>query len=298
MTRETICLAAVLAMSTAAQAQLIISDNYNATGSGTGFALGSGANSGINPPTTRLTGSEANGLRYYTTTVTGGKATTAYSITGSTRLAVAAAANPGRITLSSDGSTPYNFAPALGIGSTYDIKITMANTTSGTTRCSFALGTAETDANSWDFGIQLYKALAADSFYTVGKRIDSASSGVADLNAAVTTAGTGANQLSFLMRVYDAGAETSTYNSRVQLSLDGGNSFFYDTATDASLVNGFHFDGSGRYIMWDIAGSTAATYDSFSVTVIPEPSTLAVATLGGIAMIWAGKRRKALNQRQ
>src|SRR6476660_1362252 len=45
----------------------ILGDNYNVTGSGSGFALGSGVNSGINPPTTRLTGTAAANLRYINT---------------------------------------------------------------------------------------------------------------------------------------------------------------------------------------------------------------------------------------
>ena len=40
----------------AVSGQVIVADNYNVTGSGTGFALNTGVNSGINPPTTRLTG--------------------------------------------------------------------------------------------------------------------------------------------------------------------------------------------------------------------------------------------------
>ena len=58
-------------------ATVLVSDNYNVTGSGSGFALGSGVNSGINPPTTRLTGSAASNLRYMNT---GTKATTAFTM--------------------------------------------------------------------------------------------------------------------------------------------------------------------------------------------------------------------------
>ena len=52
----------------ATQAQmLVISDNYNVATSGTGFALGSGVNAGINPPLTRLTGAASSELRYIQT---------------------------------------------------------------------------------------------------------------------------------------------------------------------------------------------------------------------------------------
>src|SRR5262245_15693091 len=71
--------------------QVIVADNFNVTGSGTGFALGSGVNSGINPPTTRLTGTAAADLRYIQTFT---KTNTAFSI-ASNKLRVTAAANPG-----------------------------------------------------------------------------------------------------------------------------------------------------------------------------------------------------------
>ena len=45
----------------------VVSDSYNVTASGTGFALNAGVNTGINPPTTRLTGSAAANLRYVNT---------------------------------------------------------------------------------------------------------------------------------------------------------------------------------------------------------------------------------------
>ncbi|HRZ92214.1 MAG TPA: hypothetical protein P5022_04850, partial [Candidatus Paceibacterota bacterium] len=44
---------------------LIVADDYNVTGQGTGFALDAGVNTGINPPATRLTGLAAPNLRYY-----------------------------------------------------------------------------------------------------------------------------------------------------------------------------------------------------------------------------------------
>ena len=61
----------------------------------------------------------------------------------------------------------------------YDIKISMRNDATGTARFSFGLGTAEGDVNSWDFGVQMYRAASGDDFYTIQKRIDTGSSGVA-----------------------------------------------------------------------------------------------------------------------
>ena len=88
----------------------IVSDSYNVTGSGSGFALDTGVNTGINPPATRLTGTAAANLRYISTQP---KAASAYTINAN-KLQVAAAADPGRFVLSADGTTSFNFAPALG----------------------------------------------------------------------------------------------------------------------------------------------------------------------------------------
>src|SRR6185436_574230 len=147
-------------------------------------------NSGINPPTTRLTGTAAANLRYIQTFT---KTNTAFSI-ASNKLRVTAAANPGRFTFSEDGTTPFNFASGLGTGAAtpqnrvvYEISIRMANSSAGVQRCSFALGTAEGDATTWDFGVQVYRTADSDNFYTIGKRIDTGSSGLAsDLNAFIT----------------------------------------------------------------------------------------------------------------
>src|SRR5689334_3835397 len=77
---------------------VIVSDTYTQATSGSGFALNTGINRGINPPTTRLTGSTTANLRYMNT---GTKATTAYTIT-SNKAQVDAVANPGRFVLSAD----------------------------------------------------------------------------------------------------------------------------------------------------------------------------------------------------
>src|SRR4051812_22637166 len=161
---------------------VLVSDTYTVTGSGSGFALNTGVNTGINPPTTRLTGTMAPNLRYINT---GTKATTAYTI-GSNKLKVAAAANPGRFVLSANGTTAFDFGPALGAtGATpaapvvYDLAINMDNDATATDRMSFAIGTSEGDATTWAFGVQLYRAASGNTFYTIGKRIDTTSSGLA-----------------------------------------------------------------------------------------------------------------------
>ncbi len=295
----------------AANGQLVVSDDYNVATSGSGFLLNDGVNFGINPPTTRLTGSAAADLRYLYTQGGTSKATTAYTLTGN-RIQVARAANSGRFSLSQDGTTPFDFASALGTAAAtplnpfiYDVRISMANTYAGgaaTTRYSFGFGTVESDVTTWDFGFQLWRAVATDTTYTFQKRIDLASSGLgADQNASISgipsvTYGT---EISLLMRVTDAGAESgANYNSRVQLSLDNGGTWFYDTSTDSSLVNGWRLDAASRYFIWDQAGSGTGTgnvtYDNFSVTLIqvPEPSSAALFGLGSLAaVIWRRTRR-------
>lgn len=257
----------------------IVSDNFNVSGTGTGFALGSGVNSGINPPTTRLTGSAKANLRYIQTT---DKTDDAFWI-GSNELRVVAAPSPGRFVLSADGTTSFDFGPALGVAGAsaanpivYDLSIRMNNNSGGGQRFSFAIGTVEGDANTWAFGVQVYRTNSGNSFYAIGKRIDTSASGLgADLNEPMTTLtpNTYGNDITLLIRVTDAGAESTTFNSRVQLSLNGGNSWFYDTASDPDLPNGWRFNGSGRHIMWDVAGGAGpVTYDAFSLKLNPSLS--------------------------
>ena len=282
-----------------AQGQTIIADNYNVVNVGDGFLLGAGVNSGINPPDTRLTGSAADGLRYMNRAA---KLDTAYYIGGNARLRVNSGAQSGRITLSADGTTPFDFATALGISAAtpanpveYDITLSMDNNGTAIQRFSFALGTMESSAGDWDFGLQLYRAVAGQDFYTVGKRIDIGSSGLAaDQNAAILAmaAGTVNTEVSFVIRVTDAGEETSAFNSRVRVSQDGGATWFYDTLADSSLTSGWRLDGPSRYFSWDIAANDSfVTYDNVSVTVItpaiPEPSVMALGLLAGVVgLIW------------
>src|ERR1051325_4157010 len=129
----------------------IISDTYTGTTSGTGFALGNGVNTGINPPTTRLTGTAVANLRYYQTATA--KPASQYDInSGRLRVTADTTSSIGRFTLSANGSTPFDFGPALGAPyasatnkATYDVTISMRNNASGTQRFSFALATVEGD---------------------------------------------------------------------------------------------------------------------------------------------------------
>src|SRR4030095_12894995 len=111
---SSIIIAALFLMARISHCQIILSDNYNVTPNGTGFALNAGVNAGINPPTTRLTGTVAANLRYIST-ANPSKTNTAFAI-NSNKLRVTSAANPGRFTFSNDGTTPFNFAFSLGTG--------------------------------------------------------------------------------------------------------------------------------------------------------------------------------------
>ncbi len=274
------CIAAAFLLHSAGQGQVILSDNFNVTASGTGFSLNSGVNSGINPPTTRLGGTAAPNLRYFPT---GTKTNTAFSI-NSNKARITSATNPGRFTFSSNGSSAFNLASVLGVTTAtpqspviYDLSIAIANNSAGVQRCSFALGTSEGDATTWDFGIQLFRTDETDNFYTIGKRIDTGSSGLAaDVNTFITNTlpGTYGSEITFLMRVTDAGSETNSFNSRVQLSMDGGLTWFYDTDSDSALPSGWRLNGTGRYIMWDIAPDAGTvTYDNFSLVPVPVTAT-------------------------
>ena len=284
----------------ASAATQIIGDTYDVTGSGSGFTLGSGLNSGINPPTTRLTGTAKEGLRYIK--VAGSRADTTFTVTGGKFDVVRDASQTATVALST-GTSAFDFSSALGtLGASptdkasYDITIKMTNrgTGAGTARFSFAFGSQSGTAGAWDFGIQVYRVNATDTFYTLAKRISTGASGLgAALNSTITTTapGTWSGELSFLIRVTDAGAETASFSSQIQVSMDGGTTWFYDSSTDPDLTNGWRLSGAGRYIMWDIAG-TSATYDDFSVTwnsgpPLPPPGTPRTWTGAGADDAWS-----------
>jgi autotransporter-associated beta strand protein len=276
-------LALAIATSSGVGETLVVSDNYNTATSGTGFALNTGVNLGINPPSvTRLGGTEgtlAVGLRYMLGAGVG-KAPSAYSI-GTNKLLVTSVTNSGRFSLSADGVNSYNFSSALGSGTgtpanpvVYDVRISMAQNAPGTQRMSFGFGTVEQNNDKWDFGIQLYKRTAGTSKSTDGILVDTDSSGVDDfkeeVEAGIVNVG---KEVDFLIRVTDAGAESgANYHSRVRVSRNGGTTWFYDTATDtANLPNGWRFDDTPRYFIWDQASSAGpVTYDDFSITLFPE----------------------------
>lgn len=253
---------------------LVVADNYNIIGNGTGFGLSAGINSGISPPRTRLSGAVNLNLRYIPTTVS---VDASVFIKGN-KLRLAPGHGSRRFTLSANGVTPLNFAPSLGTWKAtpnspviYELAVKMANSSQGSRRSSFALSTAEGSADTWSFGIQIYRD-ATNNAYVVGKRIESGSSGLwTDINSAITNTPPGSygSEIRFLLRVTDAGDESSAFNSRVQLSLNGGLTWFYDTQSDPDLPNGWRLHGAARCILWDTASAAGpVTYDDFSLELI------------------------------
>ena len=190
-------LLAALADYSAFGATTIISDNYTAVNVNSGFLLGEGLNSAINPPTsTRLTGTVAANLRYLKT---GNKNTTVHDSQQQRERVVGSPI--GALYPSADGTNPFDFATALGAGTAtpgnpvvYDVAIAMNN--KGTTgRMSFALGTAETGAGGWNFGLQIFKS---GTTYNIYKRIKIGASGLgAEVNSVITTSGTAGSEISF-----------------------------------------------------------------------------------------------------
>ncbi len=288
-------LAFLLAGGAAVAATVIISDDYNVTTDTTGFTLNTGINFGINPPwATRLTGNAAAGLRYVQTGA--GKAASAHQIYNN-QLRVATDGNSGHFALSRNGATSYDFGEAMNIAAAtpanpaiYQLRIKLRNNATSTARFSFAIATADAVANDWDFGIQMYRANPADTFYQIQRRINAASSsGGANLNAVLgtTAPGTVGTLCGFLIEITDAGAETTTYSSRARVSFDDGATWVYDTSADTgNMPAGWRFDGPGRFIIFDQAAnnSGAVFYDDFSLTWIsgpplPEP---------GLAKVWSG----------
>lgn len=282
-------LGAISVMNTTAfGATTIISDTFTAVNVTNGFLLGAGINSEINPPTsTRLTGTVAADLRYIRR---GNKNESAYSVSSGTYAVITQGAQSGRFSLSDgttnelDGTTNvFNFGPALGVTnatpenpSIYEVGISMnnrvnVNNTNNTVgRMTFALGTVEGSSGSWTFGVQILPT--TNGTYNVYKRINPLASALeSNLNVVITNTGTNGVELSFLLRITDAGAEPDTNfvgHSRVQLSLDGGATWFYDTQSDADLVNGFRFEAATRYVSFDQAPNGGQlNYDNFFIQI-------------------------------
>lgn len=123
---------------------LIIGDQYDVTGSGSGFALGSGVNSRIKPTDPHLTGIAAPNLRYIK--IAGTKDESAHIIADN-KLAVARITSNCSTPALSTGIGAYDFSAALGtlaatpaVSAVYEITLSIDNSAAGNQCCSFGLG--------------------------------------------------------------------------------------------------------------------------------------------------------------
>jgi formylglycine-generating enzyme len=249
--------------------QLVVADNCNVTGSGTGFALNTGVNTQLSA---RLSGIATNGLSYLQTATT--KAASSYSINNN-KIKVAVAANAGRFTFTTDRATPKDFGPTLGSDTAtstdpaiYDLSAKISNASSGTERTSFGVATADSGVQDWSLGIQLVNSGANLALY---RRVDASCNPTgADYNNVIATLpGQAGAEISLRIRITDAGAETgSSYSSKYEVYANGALVF-------ASSVGDFRFSSSPtRVVLFDTAPSAGpVTYDDFSMSVVTATNT-------------------------
>lgn len=268
-------LLASLAGSRVSAQTLILADDYNVPANGTGFELGSGVNSGINPPTTRMTGLVAEGLRYIK--AYGQKPDDQHRINNQ-RFHINRYANESSTITLSAGSTPFDFSSALNtlaaspsLPSVYEVRVKMSLNAANNQRCSLAISSTAGTAGAWDFAVQLYRVNSSATTYTIQKRVSTGASGLgSNVNIPIGTYGTYSEQVPFLIRITDAGAGNP---SRVQVSLNEGETWFYDSESDGDLPNGWRFPNASRFIFFDSApGGGAATWDDLSITWISGPT--------------------------
>ena len=285
-----------LALPGARGATLIMSDNFDVVNSGTGFALNTGVNTGINPPTsTRLVGSVVAAARYNKVEGARGAAnhfiTNAVPATAPGKMFVGFGTTQSRITFTNSG-TLTDFGPALftsaatpDVPTVYELQFKIAHF--GTNRVGFGISTADGGAGVWDFGFELMRNLDTEPM-SLMKRVDTASGGLGvDLNGTITNnIGAAGEELNFKLRITDAGAESSTFSSRVELAIirGGATNWIYDTLADTTeLPFGWRFDGVTRYLIWNFAGGAGpGTVDDLSLTWISGP------TRGPLTQTWTG----------
>ena len=261
-----------------ASGQIVVSDSCNVSG-GNSVSTGFGTNAGVNYQlTTRLSGSVSNGLSYLQTATT--KAASSYSIK-SNKINVAVAANPGRFTFTSNGSTPFDLGSAVGTATAtptepviYDVSVKVSNGSSATDRTSFGIATADNGVQAWNLGIQLVNNGADLDIY---RRVDSGSnpSGADYNNVIATLPGQAKAEVDLSLRIEDAGAESGAgnFNSRYELFANGISVF-------TSAPGDFRFENSStRLVLFDTAGNAGpVTYDAISIARINAATNIPPAT--------------------
>lgn len=250
---------------------MLLSDSGDVSGGtspGTGFGA-DGPSAGVNYQlSSRLGGSLAPGLRYLQTATT--KAASSYAIV-SNQIHVAVAANPGRFSFTSDGATPLDLGPALGVTratalepASYELAVKVANHSSGTPRTSFGVSTGDDGVQNWSLGIQLVNNGANLDLY---RRVDgSCNPSGSDYNDVIATlSGKAGTEVDLRLRITDAGAESSTgkYNSKYEVYANGALAY-------SSAAGDFRFANSAaRVVLFDTAGNTGpVTYDAFALTLL------------------------------
>lgn len=282
--RQVAAALAVVAVTSASAQQLILSDTYDVTGgsSTTGFG-----NAGVNLEIgSRLGGLAFEGnpaLKLLRTTT--GKAASAYSIT-SNQLVVGDAAGVGSFQYSADGIGAFDFGSYLA-GQTYEIRLTLTlgEAGAGSKRASFYLtDILGSDVTNSAIGFQVASNATSGGTESAYQRIRAGSNPLGTAINAPVLGGLDYNQpVEFRLVVtdsadYTAGFFGSTYS-------------LYVNDTLASSGN-FRFANNNRYLVFDVApDSGPASYDDFSVTVIPEPTTVALGILGAGVVILAVRHR-------
>lgn len=283
---------AALAIAPGASAQLIFADSFNVTD---GFSPSTGFGSeGVNYQIgSRLSGTafaSNQGMTIRQNTVPAPiRGAIQYSIANN-QLQILEGLNSGGFQYSADGGvTGYNFGSFLE-GNTYEIKLTMTlgETENNSRRMTFYMTDVASPAGgvaASNYGFQLVSNSTSGGPMSIYERISAAASptGIA-INQSVFT------DLAFNTPVqlrlvvtdstdYGAGVYDSTYQLFVNDSL--------------ATTGTFRFNNSSRYLIFDIAtNSGPGYYDDFSVTVVPEPSTLALGTLALIVGLCVHRRSR------
>ncbi len=278
-----------LALGSAHGATLVLSDNFDVVGSGTGFNLDTGVNRGITATSTRLQGTAAAGIRY--NKIEGGRNGSLHWITNSAagqppgKLFINYGGAPSTIALTNIAGGLTDFGPALfataatpDVPSVYHLQMTMANI--GTNRFGFGISSAPGIPNNWDFGFEIYRDDESTQNLSMQARMNQNSAGVgANVSSFVTNdVGLAGEEITFLIRMTDAGAETGTYNSRGEIAIirNGTTNWIYDTQLDtANVPYGLRFRNTPRYLLLYVPGGAGpVTADDLSLTWISGPTRL------------------------
>lgn len=264
----------VAAVSAASAEQVILSDHFDVSG---GNSPGNTfTNNGVNYEIgSRLNGAafDSNlGLRLLRTGTE--KAGSAYSIANN-QLVVNDVAGVGSFQYSADGTTAYNFGSFLA-GQTYEIKLTLTlgETEDVSRRASFYLADAlGSNVNNAAVGFQVASNAVSGGEESAYRRIRATSSPTGSAINEAVLGGLNYNEpVQFRLVVTDSADYTDGFF--------GSTYSLYVNDTLASSGN-FRFANDNRYLVFDVApNSGPVSYDNFSVTVVPEPSTLALGLVG------------------